>query len=341
MNAMGKILCFGELLLRFSPAKEGQWLKSHELPVYLGGAELNVATALAKWKLPVTYCTTLPENYLSKDIVVALRERQILTDGISFSGERIGSYYLAQGTDLKNQSVIYDRAHSSFGELKKGMINWDFVLHDVSWFHFSAISPALNESVAAVCLEAVQAASRRNITISIDLNHRSKLWRQRNPHDVMSELLPYCDVVMGNIWSAHDLLGIPLDLQLIQANDKTAYLKHAYQTSIRILKRFARIKTVACTFRFEEGEQGIIYYASLYSAHQWADSSVFRSEHIIDKVGTGDCFMAGLIYGLYTQQREPEIIQFAAAAGFGKFFEKGDATGQGLETIRSRIQEYA
>jgi 2-dehydro-3-deoxygluconokinase len=199
----------------------------------------------------------------------------------------------------------------------------------------------LNESAAAVCLEAVQAASRRNITISIDLNHRPKLWRQRNPHDVMAELLPYCDVVMGNIWSAHDLLGIPLDLQMIQANDKTGYLQHAHQTSVKILKRFARVKTVACTFRFEEGDQGIIYYASLYSDHQWADSSLYKSEQITDKVGTGDCFMAGLIYGLYSNQREDEIIQFATAAGFGKFFEKGDSTSQTLETIRLRIKEYA
>jgi 2-dehydro-3-deoxygluconokinase len=338
---MGKILCFGELLLRFSPASDGQWLKTMNLPVYLGGAELNVASALAKWGLPISYCTTLPENYLSKDIISGLHERKIITDTILFSGERIGSYWLAQGRDLKNQSVIYDRAHSAFGELKKGMFNWDHILQDISWLHFSAISPALNEQVAAVCLEAVQAASRRNITISIDLNHRPKLWKQRNPHNVMSELLPYCDVVMGNIWSAHDLLGIPLDLHGIQSNDKTAYLQHAHQTSVRILKRFARVKSVACTFRFEEGEQGIRYYASLYSAHQWADSAEYRSEQILDKVGTGDCFMAGLIYGLYKHLREPEIIQFASAAGFGKFFEKGDATSQDLESIQARIQQYA
>jgi 2-dehydro-3-deoxygluconokinase len=338
---MGKILCFGELLLRFSPATDGQWLKSRSLPVYLGGAELNVASALAKWDLPVSYCTALPENYLSEDIRGALHERKILTDTIIASGERIGSYWLAQGKDLKNQSVIYDRAHSSFGELKKGMFNWDHILQDVSWFHFSAISPALNEQVAAVCLEAAQAASRRNITISIDLNHRPKLWKQRNPHGVMSELLPYCDVVMGNIWSAHDLLGIPLDLHLIESNDKTAYLQHAHQTSVKILKRFARVKTVACTFRFEKGDLGILYYASLYSAHQWADSSEYRSEQILDKIGTGDCFMAGLIYGLHKHMGQQEIIQFATAAGFGKFFEKGDATGQDLESIRARIQQYA
>src|SRR4029077_3165746 len=192
-------------------------------------------------------------------------------------------------------SVIYDRNHSAFGELKKGMFNWDQILQDVSWFHFSAISPALNESVTSVCLEAIQAASKRNITISIDLNHRPKLWKNRNPHDVMALLLPYCDVVMGNIWSAHDLLGIPLDLHLIENKKKTAYLQHAHQTATKILKRFARVKTVACTFRFEKGEKGILYYGSLYSAHQWADSAEFESDRVLDKVGTGDCFMAGLI----------------------------------------------
>lgn len=337
---MGKILCFGELLLRFSPATDGQWLKSRSLPVYLGGAELNVATALARWDMPVSYCTALPENYLSEDIRLAIHERKILTDTILFSGEKIGSYWLAQGKDLKNQSVIYDRAHSSFGELKKGMFNWEHILQDVSWLHFSAISPALSAEVAGVCLEAVKAASRRNITISIDLNHRPKLWKQRNPHDVMSELLPYCDVVMGNIWSAHDLLGIPLDQHLIELNDKTAYLQHAHQTSVKILKRFARVKTVACTFRFEKGEHGILYYASLYSAHQWADSSEYRSDQILDKIGTGDCFMAGLIYGLYKHLSLQEIIQFSTAAGFGKFFEKGDATGQDLESIQARIRQY-
>jgi 2-dehydro-3-deoxygluconokinase len=337
---MGKILCFGEILMRFSPAVDGQWLRTANLPVYLGGAELNVAGALARWGLPVSYCTVMPDNYLSRDILKVLHEKSIDTDHIIFSGERIGGYWLAQGADLKNPSVIYDRMHSSFSALKKGMIDWEHILHDVSWFHFSAISPALNESVAEVCLEALQAASRKNINISIDLNYRSKLWNQRNPHDVMSVLLPYCDVVMGNIWSAHDLLGIPLDSHLVQANEKSAYLQHAHQTAMKILKRFARVKTVANTFRFEEEEEGILYYGSLYSAHHWADSSVYRGKKVVDKVGTGDCFMAGLIYGLFNHLPELNVIQLAASAGFGKFFEKGDSTSQELTTIQERIKQY-
>jgi 2-dehydro-3-deoxygluconokinase len=337
---MGRILCFGEILMRFSPATEGQWLKTASLPVFLGGAELNVVSALAKWGMPVSSCSVLPDNYISQDILKLLNEKGINTHNIILSGDRIGGYWLKQGTDLKNQSVIYDRAYSSFSELKTRMINWDEVLHDVTWFHFSAISPALNESVAAVCLEALHAASRKNIKISVDLNHRPKLWKKRNPHDVMSTLIPHCDVVMGNIWSAHELLGIPLDLHLIEKKDKSSYIQHAHQTSTKILKRFARVKTVANTFRFEEETGGILYYGSLYSAHQWADSSIYRSDHVLDKVGTGDCFMAGLIYGLYNNLPEIEVIQIAAAAGFGKFFEKGDSTNQDLKVIRERIKQH-
>ncbi len=339
---MGKILCFGELLLRLSPAPQGDWLKTHTLPVYLGGAELNVATALAKWKLPASYCTALPDNYLSADIAAAIRDKHIFTDTLFYSGDRIGTYFLTQGADLKHAGVIYDRAHSSFAELKKGMLNWDLILKDVSWFHFSAISPALNPSVAEVCREGLEAASKKNISISVDLNHRPKLWKDRNPHDVMATLGQYCDVIMGNIWSAQQLLGIPLHESRLDPSNQHSYLEHARQTSLLILKKFSRCKTVANTFRFDRNGNGIQYYATLYSeAHHFLHSSVFMAETIVDKVGTGDCFMAGLIYGLYNHWPETQVIQFAAAAAFGKFMETGDATNQDLETIQARAIQYA
>ncbi len=153
-------------------------------------------------------------------------------------------------------------------------------------------------------------------------------------------LLPYCDVVMGNIWSAHDLLGIPLDQGLIHQKNKTAYLQHARQTALHIKKRFARVKSVACTFRFEKGEKGIEYYASLYSSHDGQVSPVYESDRILDKVGTGDCFMAGLIYAMYQDMPEAAVIRLASAAAFGKFFEIGDATQQEMETILTRIKQY-
>jgi 2-dehydro-3-deoxygluconokinase len=338
---MGKILCFGELLMRLSPAPQGGWLKTHTLPVYLGGAELNVATALGKWEQPVSYCTALPDNYLSADITAAIRERNIFTDGIFYSGDRIGTYFLSQGADVKHAGVIYDRAHSSFAELKKGMLNWDYILKDVSWFHFSAISPALNASVAEVCLEGLKAASKKNITISVDLNHRPKLWKDRNPHDVMADLGQYCDVIMGNIWSAQTLLGIPLHESRLDPAQQASYLDHAKQTSLHIYKKFSRCKTVANTFRFDRNGNGIQYYATLYSGDHFLHSSVFNADTIEDKVGTGDCFMAGLIYGLSHHWPEAQIIQFATAAAFGKFMETGDSTNQDIETIHARARQYA
>ena len=156
---MKKVCCFGELLLRISLDTDVTRLAQNNMPFYIGGAEINVATALANWGIPVKYSTELPNNILSDDILNYLTNKNIDVMDIPKSGNRIGTYYLQQGRDLKNTSVVYDRACSSFAELKTGMIDWDKVLEDVDWFHFSAISPALNENALGVCKEALQAAS--------------------------------------------------------------------------------------------------------------------------------------------------------------------------------------
>lgn len=310
------------------------------MPVYIGGAELNVATALCKWDVPVAYCTTMPDNYLSKDIAKELHQKNIDIASIHFSGNRIGIYFLAQGTDLKHTGVIYDRGHSSFAELLPGVLDWDAILHHVSWFHFSAINPALNENIAAVCKEGLEAASKKNITISIDLNHRDKLWQYgKKPLDVMPELVQYCDLVMGNIWSANTLLGIDVDENIHQRGNKRDYLVHAKTTSIAIQQEFPKCKTVANTFRFDHHKDGILYYASLFKDGVQYDSGEFVAEKIVDKVGSGDCFMAGLIYGFYHKNDLHDIINFSAAAAFGKFHETGDSTNQDVAAIMAILND--
>jgi 2-dehydro-3-deoxygluconokinase len=147
---MKKVLSFGDILLRLSPDTDGQWIDKHAMPVYLGGAELNVAQALARWNIPVAYCSAAPSNYLTSAILEKLQAHGIDTSRMITSGDRIGIYYLAQGTDLKNAGVIYDRANSSTAQLQAGQVNWDEILKDISWFHFSAISPAISENLAAV-----------------------------------------------------------------------------------------------------------------------------------------------------------------------------------------------
>jgi 2-dehydro-3-deoxygluconokinase len=334
---MNKVVCFGELLLRISPALKGEWLHQSAAAVHVGGAELNVAKALARWGVPVKYCTALPDNYLSKEICDYLKEKNIDTSGIHFSGNRIGIYYLPQGSDLKHAGVIYDRAYSSFAELKPGMIDWDTVLKGVSWFHFSAISPAVSESAALVCKEALEAAAGKNITVSVDLNYRSKLWKYgKEPMEIMPELVDYCDVVMGNIWAANTLLGIDVDEAIHNKGRKADYLAHARQTAVAIQEQFPKCKAVANTFRFDK-EESMSYYASLFSEGREYVSQEFNTTEVFDKVGSGDCFMAGLIYGLHHKHAAQDIINFAASAAFGKLHEVGDATKQDVETIKKRI----
>ncbi|MCW3079001.1 sugar kinase [Segetibacter sp.] len=326
-----KVLCFGELLLRISPALGGGKSGDQPMQVYVGGAEANVATALAGWNVPVKYCTVLPDNFMSKHVRHYLEYNNVFASSVLLAGNRIGVYYLERGADLKG-SVIYDREHSAFSEVKRGMIDWDTVLHDVEWFNFSAISPALNENVADVCLEALEAASDKNITISVDLNYRSRLWKYgKEPIEVMPKLVAYCDVVMGNIWSANTLLGTAVDEHIHEKKSKEAYLDHARTTSKEIVEKFQKCKVVANTFRFDQKE--LLYYTTMYKDQQQYASTEFTTDRVVDRSGSGDCFMAGLIYGLYNDHAAQDIVNYAAAAAFGKLQEEGDATGHDILTV--------
>ncbi|WP_460939758.1 sugar kinase [Spirosoma humi] len=335
---MTKISCFGELLLRFSPVAHGEWIRHGAMPVFVGGAELNVATALSNWGLPVKYSTVLPVNTLADDIIDYVDSKGIDTSGIVRFGQRVGSYYLPQGTDLKNAGVIYDRAHSSFSELSPGKVDWNDLLADTAWLHVSAISPALSADVAAACRELMVTASAKGITISIDLNHRARLWQYgMAPTDVMPGLVEYCDVVMGNIWAANALLGIPVDEHIHAKGQQADYLAHAQATSEAIQQQFPRCRVVANTFRFDTHPTGLRYYTTLFTEGQQVVSPELLTDSVIDRVGSGDCFMAGLIYGLYHQHPPQQVVTFAAEAAFGKLQELGDATAQSVTDITNRI----
>jgi 2-dehydro-3-deoxygluconokinase len=331
---MKKILSFGEVLLRLSPDTEGKWIQEHTMPVYIGGAELNVANALANWEIPVAYCTAMPDNYISGKIQNDLNAKRVDTSRIITSGERIGIYYLAQGTDLKNAGVIYDRAHSSTAELKPGQVDWDMVFKDITWFHFSAISPAITENLALVCKEALQAASKKGITISVDLNYRSKLWKWgKDPVQVMPELVAYCHLVMGNIWAIENMLGIRIAENF--KKEKEACVLQSQKSSEELIKRFPVCRQVANTFRFDQ-EESLLYYTTLYSKGKLIISKEYSETDIVDKVGSGDCFMAGLIYGNYHELTDHETLEFATAAAVDKLFIMGDATTSTAEEIISK-----
>ena len=319
-------------MFRISPAASDD-IADKPMMLFVGGAEANVATALAAWNVPVKYCTVLPDNFMSRRVLYYLEYKGIFTSSVLLAGNRIGVYYLDSGADLKGQ-MVYDREGSSFSQLKTGVIDWDKVLQDVCWFNFSAITPALNENLAEVCMEALQAAAKKKITISIDLNYRSRLWKyEKPPAFIMPKLVQHCDVVMGNIWSAHAMLGTSIDEHIHENCSRAKYLAHAKKTSQEIIERFPKCKVAANTFRFDSGSNDVLYYTSLFTKEQQFNSAEFTCKGVVDRSGSGDCFMAGLIYGMYKKMEPQEIVDYATAAAFGKLQEQGDATGQDVLTI--------
>lgn len=329
----GKVLCLGELLLRFSPELQGQWIADKSLAAHIGGAELNVALALARWHVPVKYFTALPDNFITAEICQQLQAENIDISSIVWQGNRLGLYYLPQGTDLKQAGVIYDRAHSAFGELQPGSINWDKVLEGCSWLHWSAITPGLNAQLAAVCAEAISAAKKKGMTISVDLNYRPLLWQYDVvPSEVMTPLVQQCDVVMGNLWAVEKLLGIPSPIRESKGHAQEDLVRAAGESMQHLHQAFPGVQHIAYTFRLDSS-----YFAVLYSDRKLTTSSVYPLQDMIDKVGSGDCFMGALIYGILHASQPAQIINRAAVAAVGKMQEIGDATKQTIESIEYKI----
>jgi len=326
-----KICCFGELLLRF--ALPQKWTTQQSLTYYIGGAELNVATALARWGENTSYVTALPDNYMAKELIEYIKDNGIATDAILLSGERVGTYYLPEGNDVKSNGVIYDREHSSFSKLKPGTIDWDAAFKDCTRFHFSAISPALNKNAALVCKEAAEAAKAKGLKISVDLNYRNKLWKYGiEPKQIMRDLVGHCDVIMGNMWSADSLLGVASPIKDSLDVPDLVVNKAAIESMKMLQESFPDARTIAYTQRFTDK-----YWGIMRQGEENFVSHVHMLQDARGPVGSGDCFMAGLIYALVLQFEPKDIINFAASAAVGKLYESGDATKQSVKDIKERM----
>ncbi len=331
--SIAKVFCFGEILLHYAPPMNSDFIERQHMPFYLGGAELNVASALAKWDMPVKYGTAMPSHFLTDTIIGHLSKKNIDTSAIQISGNRIGCFYLATGLDMKNAAVVYDRANSSFAEIKKGSIDWKEVLKDVHWFHFSAISASLTQNATDVCEEALIAATELGIPISVDLNYRAKLWKYgKTPIEVMSQLVKYCTVLMGNLWAVEDMLGISSSIKSSIGSSDEQLALAANSSMLKLKQQFPLLNTVAYTFRLAE-----TYFGLMFNKNNFYKSPTYKIIDVKNIVGTGDCFMAGLIYGIHHENTPEELINFAAAAAVGKLYELGDATEQSLEQIKKRM----
>ena len=332
---MSKVVTFGEIMMRLSTPGFLRFSQSNSFDVNYGGGESNVAVSLANYGIPVEFVTRLPNSDIGKCAFMELRKRNVGTSNIVFGGERLGIYFLETGAVSRGSKVVYDRANSAMAEIESGMIDWDQVFDGASWFHWTGITPAISQSAAAVCLEAVKIASERGITISTDLNYRSKLWKyEGNRQEIMTELTSYCDIILCNEEDAEMHFGIkPKGLNVrTQGHDMNgnAYLSVCKE----MMQKFPKAEKIAITLRGSISASHNSWAGILYDGKKMFKSKDYNITHIVDRVGAGDSFMGGLIYGILNYPNDDQVaLDFAVAASCLKHTIKGDANLVSIDEV--------
>lgn len=319
-----KVVTFGEIMLRLSPPNWLRFGQASSFDAVYGGGESNVAVSLAHFGIPSEFVTRLPENDLGRACEAELRRHGVGVNEILWGGERLGIYFLESGAVARPSKVVYDRAHSSLATIKPGMIDWASAFKNASWFHWTGITPAISEGAAAACLEAVHVAKAMGLTVSCDLNYRSKLWKWgRAASEVMPELVSQCDVALGNEEDASKVFGIEapgadVTSGIVDVEGYRAVCEGMNQ-------RFPNLNSVAITLRGSISASHNTWSGLLWSNGEIHTAPTYNVTHIVDRIGGGDSFMAGLIYGLRNYgEDKAKAIRFATAASCLKHTIHGD-----------------
>jgi len=323
---MKKVVTFGEIMMRLSPPGFLRFSQAHTFDVVYGGGESNVAVSLSNFGLQTEFVTRLPDNDIGHCAVMEMRKRNVGTQHIVYGGDRLGIYFLETGAVSRASKVIYDRSNTPISNIKPGMIDWEEVFKDASWFHWTGITPALSQSAADVCLEAIKTANKMGVTVSTDLNYRAKLWKYgKKPDEIMPELVEGCDVILGNEEDAEKHFHIhPDEVDVTQGHSVDA---KAYQSVCRkVAERFPRAKKVITTLRGSISASHNSWAGLLFDGSTFYNSPTYQITHIVDRVGGGDSFMGGLIFGLLTWPDDNQkALDFAVAASCLKHTIYGDA----------------
>lgn len=317
---MKKVVTLGEIMLRLSTPGYSRFVQSQEFDVNYGGGEANVCVSLSNYGLDTRFITRIPDHEIGQSAVNALRKFGVDTDYIVRGGDRLGIYFLETGASQRASKVIYDRAHSAISEASKEEFDWEEIFKGADWFHFTGITPALSEKAAELTLAACKAAKAMGVTVSVDLNYRKKLWSPERAAEVMSTLMEYVDVCIGNEEDAEKVFGISAEQTDITKGEinHSAYEEVAKQ----LIERFG-VKIVASTLResYSASDNG-------WSAMLYEDGKSYLSKkydvRIVDRVGGGDSFASGLIYGLVTKMENQNALEFAVAASALKHTIPGD-----------------
>ena len=322
---MSKVVTFGEIMLRLATPAYLRFSQTDTFSATFGGGEANVAVSLANYGVEVDFVTRLPQNDIAASCVAELRKRNVGVSNIVYGGERLGIYFLETGAVARPSKVVYDRAHSSISTIECGMIDWDKVFEGADWFHWTGITPAISASAAEVCLEACKAANERGITVSCDLNFRKNLWKYgKSAAEVMPALVECCDVILGNEEDAEKVFGIKpegFDVTATEGKVDSAAFRSVCE---QLMARFPRAKKVIITLRGSINANHNTWGGVLFDGKTLYESPRYDITHIVDRVGGGDSFMGGLIYGLREYKDDERALNFAVAASCLKHTIYGD-----------------
>ena len=317
---MAKVITFGELMLRLQPYNYERFVQCDHVEFTFGGGEANVAVSLANYGMDVAYVTKLPTHAIGQSAVNSLRRYGVDTGKIVRGGDRVGIYFNEKGASQRGSVCIYDRANSAIAKAEPADFDWDSIFEGAEWFHFTGITPALNPTVAAICLDACKAAKAHGVSVSCDLNYRKKLWTREEARATMTELMPYVDVCISNEEDAHDVFGIDAENTDVGAGkvDHEGYKSVARQ----LMDKFG-FKKVAITLRSSISANDNDGAGMLYDGESYCFSKSYHM-HIVDRVGGGDSFGGGLIYALMNGYSTQDAIEFAVAASALKHSIEGD-----------------
>lgn len=317
-----KILTFGEIMLRLKSPGLERFFQSPLLEATFGGGEANVAVSLANYGMDAAYLTVLPDNAIADACVAELRRFGVDTSRIQRGTGRMGIYYLETGASQRPSKVVYDREYSAIALAKAGSIDWDAAFAGVDWFHITGITPAISENAMHLSLESVKEAKKRGITVSCDLNYRKNLWKYgKNAPEVMGVLAEYVDVAIANEEDCQKALGITTDVQVEQGElDRSKY----QELSRKVLDKYPNMKMIAITLRESHSADWNGWAACLNDRENFYVSKKYEIRDIVDRVGGGDSFAGGLIYGLQAYDSKQDALEFAVAASCLKHTIPGD-----------------
>lgn len=329
---MKKVVTLGEIMLRLSTPGYQRFVQADSFDVVYGGGEANVAVSLANYGYEAYFVSKLPKNEIGQAAINSLRKFGVKTDYIARGGERIGIYYLETGASMRPSNVVYDRAHSSIAEADMKDFDFDEIFKNAAWFHFSGITPALSDSAALLTEEALKAAKKNNVTVSVDLNYRKKLWSPEKAKEVMTRLMQYVDVCIGNEEDAHLTLGFkPGQTDVTSGELELAGYKDIFK---QMIDKFG-FKYVISSLRESHSASDNGWSACAFDGNEFYPSRKYEIR-IVDRVGGGDSFASGVIYGLLEGKNFKDALEFGVAASALKHTIHGDfnlVTVEEVETL--------